>query len=229
MQVHTFAGPMIIDPNDCWIRNHMMGGRMFEQDLIVNILKPYIEKSKYIVDVGANIGCHTVSYGHLNPSARIYSFEPQDLLFKILSQNVSNNDLSERVTLYKKGLAHKSSESHMSHESTQYFNMVGGGINKAGLGIGEGGEAISLMTLDELNLPGLDFMKVDVEGAEGLVFMGAEKTIRKYKPIICFEHNYQKINPSVVGLETVPTPFEMLTKFGYKNYVHVGDENYIAT
>jgi hypothetical protein len=102
------------------------------------------------------------------------------------------------------------------------------GHNKGGLGIGEGGEIIKIRTLDSLDLPGLDFLKIDVEGAEGLVLQGAAQTIKKYKPVIFFEHNDAKIDPKVVGLHHVPTPFEVLVKLGYKTFNYIDWENYLT-
>lgn len=227
MIVNTFAGPMCLDPVDCWIRNHMIGsGRMFEEDLIRNKLGPYVEKAKFIADVGANIGCHTVSYAKINPDARIWSFEPQKQTFEFLKTNVNNNNLDDRVKIFQTALSHKSGDGRLENESTQLY--PGHGVNRGGLGLGDGGEEIKMITLDSLDLPGLDFMKIDVEGAEGLVLMGAVNTIRKYKPVITFEHNFQRVEPSAVGLEVVPTPFEVLVDLGYSTFVHIGENNYIT-
>lgn len=227
MIVNTFAGPMCIDPVDCWIRNHMLVSQgMFEEDLIRNKLAPYIEKSQYIVDVGANIGCHTVSYAKINPNARIWSFEPQKETFKFLEKNVTNNELTDRVLIFQKALSHKEGAARLAHESTQ--THAGHGVNRGGIGFGEDGEEISTMTLDSLDLPGLDFMKIDVEGAEGLVLLGAINTIKKFKPVITFEHNFQQVEPAAVGLSVVPTPFEVLVDLGYSTFVHIGENNYIT-
>jgi FkbM family methyltransferase len=43
------------------------------------------------------------------------------------------------------------------------------------------------MTLDELNLPRLDFIKIDIEGMEMEALAGARETIRKYRPILLIE------------------------------------------
>ena len=52
----------------------------------------------------------------------------------------------------------------------------------------------------------LDFMKVDVEGAEHLVFRGAEKTLERLRPTIIFEYNEES------GAES----FKLLEKLGYR-------------
>jgi len=225
MNIRTPNGVFLVDVEDAYIRNHMMAGRVYEHHIINDMLKPHVEKAKYIVDVGANIGCHCVSYAGINPEATLWAFEPQKKLFDILSHNVAQNGHAGRFHLYNHGLGHERAELEMN---TMASVEVQGGWNKGGLGIGKGGEKLRVETLDSLNLPGLDFMKIDVEGAEGLVIQGAAETIKKYKPVICFEHNSQTIDPTHVGVEHVPTPFEVLSKLGYKTYKYLDWENYIA-
>ena len=224
----TSNGIFEIDPEDCYIRNHMMSGHVFESHIINGMLADYVKKSKYIVDVGANIGCHCVSYGNMNPECKIWAFEPQDKLYTILQKNIKTNKLDDRIISSKFGLGHKDSSLTLSSlESVEDKRCMG--YNKGGLGIGKGGEEIKITTLDSLSLPGLDYIKIDVEGAEGLVIRGAQETLKKYKPVVVFEHNYQRIDPVDVDLEYVPTPFEELVKLGYKNFKYLDWENYVAT
>jgi FkbM family methyltransferase len=226
--IKTPNGIFFIDVEDCWIRNHMSSGKVFEHHIINDMLKPYIQKSKYIVDVGANIGCHAISYAGFNKDAKIWAFEPQEKLYNILVKNVKNNQYNDRITVYRNGLGHSNMTCNLSGLDTADRDEIRGGWNKGGLGIGKGGEEIMVTTLDSYELPGLDFIKIDVEGAEGLVIKGGEKTISKYKPVICFEHNYQRIDPSVVGLKDVSTPFEELVKLGYKRFEYLDWDNYLA-
>ena len=205
----------------------MLNGHVFESHIINGTLKPYIEKSKYIVDVGANIGCHAVSYANFNPECKVWAFEPQEKLNAILSRNVTRNKLDDRVTVSRCGLGHTEMDTTMSSLDA-VFDYKLNGYNKGGLGIGQGGEKIKIITLESLNLPGLDFLKIDVEGAEGLVIQGGAETIKKYKPVIFFEHNYQKTDPEVLGIGHVPTPFEALVQLGYKTFKYVDWDNYIT-
>ena len=226
--IRTINGIFDIDMEDCWIRNHMSSGRVFEHHIINDMLKPYIERSNHIVDVGANIGCHAVSYAGFNPDAKIIAFEPQQKLYEILAKNVKQNNYEKRIDVYMQGLGHRKMTCQLSSLDTVDKDPRNIGWNKGGLGIGEGGEKMTLTTLDSLELPGLDFIKIDVEGAEGLVIRGGNETIEKYKPVICFEHNYQRIEPSVVGLDHVPSPFEELVKLGYKKFEYLDWDNYLA-
>lgn len=227
MEVYTPNGRFEIDQDDIYIRNHMMSGNVFESHIINGTIKPYIEKSQYVVDVGANIGCHAISYANFNPECKVWAFEPQEKLHGILTRNVVRNNLEDRVIVSRCGLGHTETDTTMASLDT-VFDYNQRGCNKGGLGIGQGGENIKIITLDSLNLPGLDFLKIDVEGAEGLVIQGGAKTIKKYKPVIFFEHNYQTIDPAVLQLSHVPTPFEELVKLGYKTFRYVDWDNYIT-
>ena len=99
--------------------------------------------------------------------------------------------------------------------------------------VGPRGENIETITIDSLDLDGCDFIKIDVEGFEPLVLLGAEETIRKYKPVILFEKNFKKVSDEVLA-EFGVTPeqnnsFDLLNKFGYSNIQLIGDEiNYLA-
>jgi FkbM family methyltransferase len=225
--IRTPNGVFEIDFDDCYIRNHMMSGRVYEHHIINGMLKEYVEKSKYIVDVGANIGCHTISYAGMNPEARIWSFEPQKKLFDLLNTNVNLNGYTDRIHLHNCGLGHKECTLEMQGLDT-VEDKAHMGWNKGGLGIGKGGEKLDVKTLDSLDLPGLDYMKIDVEGAEGLVIQGGQETIKKFKPVICFEHNHTTLDPRDVELEHVPTPFAELVKLGYKTFTYLDWENYVA-
>jgi len=226
--IKTPNGIFDIDVDDCWIRNHMCSGKVFEHHIINDMLKPYVEKSKYIVDVGANIGCHTVSYAGFNIDSKIWAFEPQEKLHEILTKNVKQNNYSDRIDVYKQGLGHCKMSCELVSLDKMDRDLRNGGCNKGGAGIGKGGEHMTITTLDSMELPGLDFIKIDVEGAESLVIMGGKETIKKYKPVICFEHNYQRIDPRDFNLDQVPTPFEELVKLGYKKFEYLDWDNYLA-
>ena len=226
--INTPNGAFEVDPDDAYVYSHMANSsHVFESHIINSVIKDIVQKSTYIVDVGANIGCHAVSYGNFNPNCKVWAFEPQNKLYDILQRNVERNNLGDRVKTFRCALAHEPSKATLV-SFDKVYDYTRNVVNKAGVGFGAGGEATDVITIDSLNLPGLDFMKIDVEGAEGLVIMGAAETIKKYKPVIFFEHNYQTIDPKFLGLEHVPTPFEALVKLGYTVFQYVDWENYIT-
>ena len=228
MQFFQFTnrnGKFIVDHTNIYTLRWMSSGEVFEGHIINNYLKPYIEKSTYIVDIGANIGCHGISYANFNKEAIITCIEPQKLLCDILKENIKINNISpDRMSVLNNAVGHENKNITLC---TPPYDSTCGGYTSAGVMIGIGGEETTMITIDSLNLPGLDFMKIDVEGAEGLVIMGARETIKKYKPVIFFEHN-SITDANLAGIGRVPTPFEELVKLGYKTFKYVDWDNYIT-
>ncbi len=188
----TWAGVLGSYTQDIPFRNHVINGAVFEQDMILGMLEPYIKRSKYICDIGAHCGHHTLAYSKLNSNAHIFSFEPQLHMFKMLELNVLNNlPQTENVKPLNFAVGNTHGVKNMQ------INTFGGSAY-----IGEGGQEINVITLDSLNLSGCDFIKVDVEGYEPYVFEGAKKTIEKYRPIICFEDNGSSKNNGITDLDS---------------------------
>lgn len=75
----------------------------------------------------------------------------------------------------------------------------------------EGAGKIPTLTIDSLNLEKVDFLKVDVEGYEIKVLMGAENTIKRWNPVILVEQKrWEKYSPDG------PSPAELLASWGYQ-------------
>ena len=46
---------------------------------------------------------------------------------------------------------------------------------------------VKVVTIDTLDLPELDFLKIDAEGHEPAVLRGAKDTIERHRPVLCLE------------------------------------------
>src|SRR5688500_1390243 len=63
-----------------------------------------------VLDIGANIGTHTVAIAHkVGPTGRVYAFEPQRRIFQMLCGNVAVNALNN-VWTYQKGVSERVGE-----------------------------------------------------------------------------------------------------------------------
>jgi hypothetical protein len=104
-------------------------------------------------------------------------------------------------------------------------------LNYGGIGLGQNGEMVQMIHIDQLDLKACDYIKIDVEGAEILALIGAKNTIEKYKPIIWYEHtdkivSQEMINSLHIDFE-IPSVNIFLQSFGYKIY-HLDQQNLIA-
>lgn len=106
-------------------------------------------------------------------------------------------------------------------------------LNYGAIQLGTGGQQIELITIDSMSLPKVSFIKVDVEGAEPLVFYGARETIRKFRPIIMFEYNMQKVSPEMKSAMNIPPHVEQFDvvkycrELGYDRIVKMDLEDYV--
>jgi FkbM family methyltransferase len=135
---------------------------------VKEIFEKLCRESKIIVDIGANIGRYTILGGNNNPRAKIYSIEPEEDNFNILSKNVKLNNL-KNVELIKTALGNQKGEVKLY--KSKGANHGGHSIlNKT-----DNFELVKLNTLDALikdKVNEIDLIKIDVEGFELDVLSG---------------------------------------------------------
>jgi len=144
------------------------------------IIDKYLKDNAVILDIGANIGSHTLYWAMERNAKKVYSFEPFDMIHEILLTNVKLNYLQDVVTTYNFGL---SDEECRAKKGSVFCNNLG----STKFLKEENGEAV-LKTLDSVDIPEkIDLIKIDVEGHEVEVLKGAVKTLEKNKPILVIE------------------------------------------
>jgi FkbM family methyltransferase len=154
---------------------------------ITNVL---INRNDIILDVGANIGTHSVILARKAKLGRVYAFEPQSVAFSILQNNIIYNQLSNVIALH---YAISALDNHTV--SMDNFSFVGGGgiINNGSLRLSNFkndnviGEVSLSRTIDSFNFKSVNFIKMDIQGSEVMALSGAKKTIKKSRPIIFIE------------------------------------------
>lgn len=167
------------------------------------------QKKPYIIDAGANFGMSSVYFKELYPDAEVLAFEPVPFLHDLASKNIARNKLSD-VTVLKKGLAAK--------PGTATFFMSGdysmaGSLTERRKAFGDEIEELTIETVplaDYLDRE-VDFLKLDIEGAEGEVLMAAGDTLANVKQM-CVEWHLGA-NPSDIALDDV---LSTLTRLGFR-------------
>jgi len=244
VEASTDRGYISYYKNDiAFVRNLEINGTIFETDLVTEYLSNIIKESLVVVDGGAHAGSHIILYKSINPDITIHAFEPQSRMFELLSHNINRNSF-KNVFLYNLALANKDSAVEMGtsvvdifYENNQEHTAVYADIsygdentfNLGGLGFGVGGEEVKTTTIDKLSLERCDFIKLDLEGSEPLALLGATSTIKKFSPIILFEHNYHQLSEDLYKHFNVEktTSFEILNTLGYA-IEPIGTDNYLA-
>lgn len=233
----TSRGYISYYKNDLAFTKFLSINKIYEQDLIEAHLADTIKNASTILDIGAHCGSHTIVYKSINPNVNVHSFEPQKKLFELLTKNIEVNKFSN-VKLYNNAVANNpikyslgktisdgaAIDLPISYGQTEYSNL--GGVK-----LGKGGESVECITVDSLNLDSCDYIKIDVEGAEHLVIEGAKETIKKFKPVIMFEHNSQRLSEDTLKLfeaTEVLDIFKALEEFGYTITAIDSNGNFLA-
>ena len=232
--VETNYGKITYYTNDYFISEAYKYGYVFEQHIVENELQYFIKNAWVILDIGAHIGSHTIMYSQINPECKIYSFEIQAPMYKLLQKNVIQNRL-KNVELFHCAVGNKIKMVTINNEikdgpnaNEPYFYDGYKEYNFGGISLGSGGEEIMMITIDSLQLNHCDLIKIDVEGFEFPVLLGAINTIIKYKPAIFYEKNEEKqINRELSNIAEIDdftciNIESFLMNLGYKNFITVG-------
>ena len=162
-----------------------------------------------VLDVGANIGCHTLCLAQaVGMEGRVHAFEPQRLVFQTLCANMALNSRTN-VDCHHVAVGKAAGKTHVP--SLDYGKMN----NYGGIGLGADfahGELVTIVSIDQMNLPDCHFIKIDVEGMEIDVLQGAYKTITNYMPIIYIENDRKEKSEELLAF---------MMKAGYRLYWHL--------
>lgn len=149
------------------------------------MLLQLVDDGMNFFDLGANLGWYGLHVAKLFPASRVFAFEPIPKTFSFLEKNVALNGL-DNMRVFPWGLFNEASE------RVFFVNPAIMGAASTSEMAGGAGEAqrCTVRTLDaivnELGVS-IDFIKIDVEGAELFVFQGGIKEIERSKPIIFTE------------------------------------------
>jgi FkbM family methyltransferase len=136
---------------------------------------------------------------------KIYSFEPQKLMFEIQLSSITKNNITN-IEVFNCGLGEENKESEMNPIDYELSVHIGD------LSVGSGGEKIQIKRMDSIITEKVDFIKIDVQGYEKYVLLGSEEIIKNYKPTIIIEiesHQLLRFNYSLQEL------FDLIRSFGY--------------
>lgn len=209
-----------ITSDDDYLENIKNG---FEPET-VSLFKTLASGSNVALDVGANIGCTALLFGAL--SKMTYAFEPSPTTFAFLKSNISRSGLNNIVPL-NMGLGDEPGESTLTFAPS---NRSGGFVSNLTMASsGHTVEKIIIRQLDEvvqsLNISGVDFVKIDVEGFEGHVLRGARQTLNLYKPVVALELNHWCLN--AFQRTSVPEFFDLLRSLFPSILLAVDGMNYL--
>lgn len=151
-----------------------------------NMIKNLMRDGQVVLDIGANVGFHSISLGLEFKNSTFYAFEPIPKTYNYLNKNIEINKV-KNVVPFNFGFSDE------EKDLTFFFYDQGSG-NASSVNVSERGDAqqvnCKVTTVDKFILSNnlnVDFIKCDVEGAEFFVFKGAEELLKKCTPIVFVE------------------------------------------
>lgn len=170
-----------------------------------------------VADVGANLGWFTlVASAIVGSEGRVHAFEPRAETASYLEKTVALNSLADRVRVHRCALSDRRGESVLTW-SAATDNPGGSFLADTTPAPDMERQPIPLRMLDDLALPRLDFLKVDVEGAEMRVFRGAQQTLARCRPMILSELHPQMLER--VSGDAADAYFSFFGRLGYRAFI----------
>ena len=192
-------------------------GKLWEE-WISGEVKKYYKEGTDILDIGANIGTHTLLFSEIGP---VHSFEP--LYHAVVTQNVKSNSLKNPVKVYPYALSDEAQVRNMYLPRRMPHGLKNYGGSSMHLNETATHSStpvpVECKTLDDVYNGVPSVIKMDVENHEPYVLRGAINTIKTHKPAIIIE---------ISNYETSEVP-KILQSFGYTNYTTPDNSNYIYT
>jgi FkbM family methyltransferase len=163
---------------------------------LINLRRRHHGDGIVAIDCGANIGVHTIEWAAaMTGWGSVLAIEAQERIFYALAGNIAINNCFNAFALHA---AVSSEPGTMTIPNPNY--LVPSSFGSLELRESAGNEfigqridytantvVIRKLTLDEINLPRVDFIKIDIEGMEVEALEGARQTIDKSLPILLLE------------------------------------------
>lgn len=161
--------------------------RGYYEPEIINFIKEYFPEGGTFVDVGANVGIHSLIASKI--AGKVIAIEPVESLSNRLQRNCELNKITN-ISILKFAASDK-------EEITSFYPPKDGAVDN---GVGSFYKnhtpdntdkeiKVKTKTLDEIlkNEKRVDYIKIDTEGHDGKIIMGSLNIIEKHRPVIIFE------------------------------------------
>lgn len=157
-----------------------------------------------ILDCGANIGLSAIYFKKIFPGAKIYCYEPDELVFECLSQNIKSFGFDD-VELIKKAV-------WIDNNGVNFFSE---GADGSSIFSDKAIKKVESIKFREVlkSFNNVDFLKMDIEGAEVEVIKDCENEIAKIKNVFIEYHSFVNSKQQLDAL------LDILTKNGFRYFI----------
>lgn len=207
-----FGHKMIVDSRDRSLAPHLLIDGYWES-WITKVIMNRVKKSMNVIEIGANFGYYSlIMADKVGEGGKIFAFEANPMIVELLNDNLLINGFSDRAKVENMAVTDKvgevvlnipykfygdSSIVQLEHVSTEKLHV----------------RSMSLDTYFEKFTEPIDFIKIDAEGSEPLIFNGMKELISKnpHVQIVC-----EFCQESISASEEPRTFLEKLRSYGFK-------------
>ncbi len=160
---------------------------------VVRAYGRHVRPGSTVVDVGANVGAHTLHLARVvGPAGRVFAFEPTAFAFGKMKANLALNPaLAARVVAERAMLVKADTDALPSHIYSSWPVTGRLEVHPQHRGQLMGTEEAEAVTLDRYveraGIDAVDFVKIDVDGNEDHVLLGASDSISRFRPTMIVE------------------------------------------
>jgi len=184
----------------------LLRGGFYEPEC-TDLFRRSLTKGDTVIDIGANIGWYTLLAGKtVGPTGKVVACEPEPHNFELLEKSVQLNRLTNVIAV-EKCVTDTNGETTLHVSAT---NAGGHSILQTSSSVRD--VKVDSVTIDrlcdQLNLDRVELIKMDAEGSEPLIFMGAGSLLSRTQP----RYILMEYSPSA-WQESAPTLLRLFNEF----------------
>ena len=179
----------------------------------------YVKKFNRAIDIGTWIGDSTVDISKKFNS--VIGFEANPEIYQCCLKNLEERHITN-CEIHNLGVSNSAGSKSFFNGASNFSAWIS---EKENLLNSTKKITIQTITLDELDLTDIDFIKIDVDSHEGFLIEGAKKFLTKNSPVVLIENKvriHKERQP-----ENMPNPAEILESLGYTMIEKVAKADFI--
>ena len=209
-------------PNDKGISSELVMYGIHEP-LTTAIISSEIKDGMTCLDIGSNIGYFAFLENKLaGKKGSVIAIEPSPLIFEILKNNVKLQ-INSNIEIFSFACGNENGEVNFCTSNSSNLSRIENleiSHNDKMINVSK----IEMKTIDSFlknkEFDRLDFVRFDTEGFEFKIYQGMRETIKKYKPMLCFE-----FHKTFLGLEKTLEFLNILQNDGFEIKYYVAGGN----